>query len=110
MGANEAMMGTRVNNAKEFKKKYGGSGGGGGGGALSSTYQEAMSNPVLTTGSNYRGSNDASTACTTNIITVNVNVQGENNTEATGDIMGGRIREVLDSNMDIFANEHKRSY
>lgn len=110
MGANEAMMGTRVNNAKEFKKKYGGSGGGGGGGALSSTYQEAMSNPVLTTGSNYRGSNDASNASTTNRITVNVNVQGGNNPEETGDIIGGRIREVLDSNMDIFANEHKRSY
>ena len=112
MGANEAMMGTRVNNAKEFKKKYGGSGGGGGGGsdALSSTYQEAMSTPVLTTGSNYRGSNDASNASTTNRITVNVNVQGGNNPEETGDIIGGRIREVLDSNMDIFANEHKRSY
>ena len=110
MGANEAMMGTRVNNAKEFKKKYGGSGGGGGGGALSSTYQEAMSNPVLTTGSNYTGSNDASNASTTNRITVNVNVQGGNNPEETGDIIGGRIRDVLDSNMDIFANEHKRSY
>ncbi len=111
MGANEAMMGTRVNNAKEFKKKYGGSGGGGGGSdALSSTYQEAMSNPILSTGSNYRGSNDASNASTTNRITVNVNVQGGNNPEETGDIIGGRIREVLDSNMDIFANEHKRSY
>ncbi|XWX29638.1 tail associated lysin [Staphylococcus phage PG-2021_87] len=111
MGANEAMMGTRVNNAKEFKKKYGGSGrGGGGGGAMSSTYQEAMSSPILTTGSNYTGSNDASNASTTNRITVNVNVQGGNNPEETGDIIGGRIRDVLDSNMDIFANEHKRSY
>ena len=90
----------------------GGSGGRGGGGreALSSTYQEAMSTPVLSTGSNYRGSNDASNASTTNRITVNVNVQGGNNPEETGDIIGGRIREALDSNMDIFANEHKRSY
>ena len=90
----------------------GGSGGGGGGGeALSSTYQEAMSKPILTSsGSNYRGSNDASNASTTNRVTVNVNVQGGNNPEETGDIIGGRIREVLDSNMDIFANEHKRSY
>ena len=90
----------------------GGSGGGGGGGeALSSTYQEAMSKPILTSsGSNYRGSNDASNASTTNRVTVNVNVQGGNNPEETGDIIGGRIREVLDNNMDIFANEHKRSY
>ena len=110
MGADEAMMGTRISQAKAYKEKYGGGGSGGGGGALSSTYQEAMSNPVLTTGSNYTGSNDASNASTTNRITVNVNVQGGNNPEETGDIIGGRIRDVLDSNMDIFANEHKRSY
>ncbi|VEV88518.1 tail length tape-measure protein [Staphylococcus phage Stab23] len=110
-------------NNKNWKKDYNpnggwsptggrvkGGSGGGGGGALSSTYQEAMSNPVLTTGSNYTGSNDASNASTTNRITVNVNVQGGNNPEETGDIIGGRIRDVLDSNMDIFANEHKRSY
>lgn len=111
MGANEAMMSKRVSNAKGFKEKYGGGGSGGGGGASSSTYEQTMSNPILSTGSNYKGSNDANNGSgVNNRINITVNVQGGDNPEETGNIIGERINEKINSNLDLFANSTKRVY
>ena len=104
MGADEAMMSTRISNAKAFKEKYGGGGKGGGGGSDWDTTLTNL-NPLLSaqgSGSTTTNNNDNRN------YTVNVNVTGTNNPEQTAQATASKIETLLNSSSNFFSNEHTR--
>ena len=104
MGADEAMMSTRISNAKAFKEKYGGGGKGGGGGSDWDTTLSNL-NPLLSS----QGSGSTTTNNNDNRnYTVNVNVTGTNNPEQTAQATASKIETLLNSSSNFFANEHTR--
>ena len=104
MGADEAMMSTRISNAKAFKEKYGGGGKGGGGGSDWDTTLTNL-NPLLSA----QGSGTTTTNNNDNRnYTVNVNVTGTNNPEQTAQATASKIETLLNSSSNFFSNEHTR--
>lgn len=104
MGADEAMMNTRISNAKAFKEKYGGGGKGGGGGSDWDTTLSNL-NPLLSS----QGSGSTTTNNNDNRnYTVNVNVTGTNNPEQTAQATASKIETLLNSSSNFFSNEHTR--
>ncbi len=104
MGADEAMMSTRISNAKAFKEKYGGGGRGGGGGSDWDTTLSNL-NPLLSS----QGSGSTTTNNNDNRnYTVNVNVTGTNNPEQTAQATASKIETLLNSSSNFFSNEHTR--
>ena len=104
MGADEAMMSTRISNAKAFKEKYGGGGKGGGGGSDWDTTLSNL-NPLLSS----QGSGSTTTNNNDNRnYTVNVNVTGTNNPEQTAQATASKIETLLNSSSNFFSNEHTR--
>ncbi|WAX23299.1 putative tail protein [Staphylococcus phage vB_SauM_VL10] len=100
MGAGEAMMSTRVNNAKSYVSKYGKSGGGGGGG-IPSSYTSVLRNPML---SSSAGSNTSQ-----NSVSVSVNITGTND-KSDAEEIGKGIKSTFGDDLDIFSNTYKRNY
>lgn len=110
MGANEAMMGTRLSNAKGFVGKYGkgkSGKGGRGGGAYSSTYDNVMSNPILSTNTSKQ---QQTTTSSNNNVSVSVNVSGGTNSTEDAESLGEGIKTTFGEDLDIFANNYKRNY
>ncbi|BEU75374.1 hypothetical protein RNIID_1620 [Staphylococcus phage phiRNIID] len=100
MGAGEAMMSTRVNNAKSYVSKYGKSGGGGGG-VIPSSYTSVMRNPIL--------SSTSGSSKSQNNVSVSVNITGVNDKEDAEGISKG-IKSTFGDDLDIFSNTYKRNY
>lgn len=110
MGVNEAMMGTRVSNAKKYKKQYGkgGSGGGsilgGSGGGVSMASLDNNVSPMVN--SSQEGNNSSNTDNRTYNVTVNVNGAGD--PQQVAESTASKIESMLQNSNDFFSRQQNK--
>lgn len=103
MGKDEAMMSTRISNAKSFKSQFGGSGRGGGGGADWDSTITSL-NPTVA----QQDSGGSTTNNDNRNYTVNVSVSGTSDPDRTAQATADKIGNLLRGSDSFFANEHTR--
>ncbi|XWX33353.1 hypothetical protein KQUDLBSD_CDS0081 [Staphylococcus phage PG-2021_40] len=103
MGKDEAMMSTRISNAKSFKSEFGGSGRGGGGGADWDSTITSL-NPTVA----QQDSGGSTTNNDNRNYTVNVSVSGTSDPDRTAQATADKIGNLLRGSDSFFANEHTR--
>ena len=105
MGAHEAMMGTRVNNAKSFKKKYGG-----GGGGKDWSSEPSYTNRSMATLQSQQATMTQPTSGNTANVSVSININGEDSPAETAQAVRDRLDSYFDSSdFDIFQNNYRRT-
>jgi len=105
MGVNEAMMGTRVNNAKAFKKKYGG-----GGGGKDWTSEPSYTNRSMATLQNQQATMTQPSSSNTANVSVSINITGGDSPTETAQAVRDRLDSYFDSSdFDIFQNNYRRT-
>lgn len=105
MGANEAMMGTRISKAKEYKKKYGG---GGGGNDWSS--EPSYANRSMATLQSQQATMTQPAPSNTANVSVSINITGGDSPTETAQAVRDRLDSYFDSSdFDIFQNNYRRT-
>lgn len=106
MGTNEAMMDTRVNNAKSFKKQFAG----GGGGSDWSNQDSSYSNRSLATMQAQSTNTPQSSGGNTANVSVTINVNGEGNDADTARTIADKMDSYFNSDdLSIFQNNFRRT-
>ncbi|MDN6749959.1 MAG: phage tail tip lysozyme, partial [Staphylococcus equorum] len=107
MGANEAMMDTRVGNAKSFKKQFAG---GGGGRDWGNQEQPAYTNRSFATMQRQQMASAQVPTNNTANVSVNITVNGSDNPERTAQSVRDNLNSYFNSeDLSIFQNNYRRT-
>lgn len=107
MGANEAMMDTRVGNAKSFKKQFAG---GGGGRDWGNQEQPAYTNRSFATMQRQQMASAQVPTNNTANVSVNITVNGSDNPEGTAQAVRDNLNSYFNSeDLSIFQNNYRRT-
>ncbi|BCG66385.1 tail length tape-measure protein [Staphylococcus phage vB_SsapH-Golestan101-M] len=105
MGADEAMMSTRTNQAKAYKKKYGG-----GGGGKDWSSEPSYTNRSMATLQNQQATMTQPTSGNTANVSVSINITGGDSPTETAQAVRDRLDSYFDSSdFDIFQNNYRRT-
>lgn len=110
MGVNEAMMGTRVSNAKKYKKQYGKGGSGGGtvlGGSGGGVAMASLDNNVTPMVNSSQGGNSSSNT-DNRTYNVTVNVNGAGDPQQVAESTASKIESMLQNSNDFFSRQQNK--
>lgn len=110
MGADEAMMSTRINNAKNYKKKYGKGGSGGGtvlGGSGGGVAMASLDNNVTPMVNSSQGGNSSSNT-DNRTYNVTVNVNGAGDPQQVAESTASKIESMLQNSNDFFSRQQNK--